>query len=225
MTTTSFGESVSGESTITTATEVLSTCDTVYGCNVQDKDEDDAITSTESCSHATVTDVWVSCPGSASASCITTSTSLVSGCDVTPTTVACKRPSASGLAKRTDGGAGDDECEAVVRYVVYPEDGTDQEQTEKISNKLKEFASEDDIYTSDTRTMGINFWLVDLTESQYRNVLEDLDDEVRARPRKSSADTHQNLADACLNSRCRSRRCILRPQLTRLISSLRTIDK
>ncbi|KAH7336123.1 hypothetical protein BKA65DRAFT_538310 [Rhexocercosporidium sp. MPI-PUGE-AT-0058] len=72
---TSFG--VSG--TITTTTNIASSCATILGCDLTNT----AITATQTgtvCSEATVTDVWATCSGTA---CSTTSTATRTGCSLT----------------------------------------------------------------------------------------------------------------------------------------------
>ncbi|KAG4427189.1 hypothetical protein IFR05_017328, partial [Cadophora sp. M221] len=72
---TSFG--VSG--TITTTTNLESSCATIFGCDLTNT----AITATQTgsvCSEATVTDIWATCSGTA---CKTTSTATRTGCSVT----------------------------------------------------------------------------------------------------------------------------------------------
>lgn len=157
-TTTSFGVSVSNKATVTTATQVLSTCSAILGCNVEDTGS--TTTQVGKCTTRTVTDVWVTCAPSGN-SCKTTSTSLVKGCDVTATTVSCQ-PKATGIGGRADG----EECQAGVTHVIYPKDGTNRAQTDRIAKKLREFVAESAIYTSNTQAMGINFWLAPLTYSQ-----------------------------------------------------------
>ncbi|KAK3375222.1 hypothetical protein B0H63DRAFT_271782 [Podospora didyma] len=53
------------------------------------------------------------------------------------------------------------------RYVVYPLDGTNKAHRDIILSTLLTYASDPDtIYTSQTRALGVNFWRVDLTDSQ-----------------------------------------------------------
>lgn len=178
-TVTSYDVSVSQTLTVTTASHVYSTCQGIVGCDVED--EDTTATTTESCAITTVTDEWISC--TASSACKVTRTSVIRGCDVTATTKKCINPSATatGVERRADGDE-IEECEVQPRatYVVYPEDGTNTEETGAIESSLKEYESEsllDIKYTSDTETMGINFWLIlctRATAAEFRSKNSDL---------------------------------------------------
>ncbi|KAI2463406.1 peptidase S8/S53 domain-containing protein [Annulohypoxylon bovei var. microspora] len=50
-----------------------------------------------------------------------------------------------------------------VIYVIYPKDGTDGVQTSLIEKKLRALSDPPNIYISQTKTVGINFWFVTLS--------------------------------------------------------------
>lgn len=161
---TSFGVSVSRTATITTTSKVLSTCSTVYGCDAQGHDTTVTTTGTGSCTATTtVTDVWVSCPSSASTACSTTSKSLVSRCSVTPTTNICGGTFPTGLAKA---------CEPTKsRYYVYPRDGSDEAQVKSIQSELERYVSgQRDIDISGTKLSGLLYWSLHLTSANASDI-------------------------------------------------------
>ncbi|KAK3368019.1 hypothetical protein B0H63DRAFT_565848 [Podospora didyma] len=170
---TSYGVSVSSTVTSTTLTSVMSTCATVYGCSVSDSGT--TATTTGACTSAsTITDIYLSCPtaGTLVASCSTTSTSTTTGCSVTPSTVTCNVlvPRATGVAPQpaciTDSSV----------YVVYPRNGRDQAQVNRIAVQLRTMETNpDNIYTSNTRTLGLNFWRLVLTDSQATTLRQNSD--------------------------------------------------
>ncbi|KAM7214287.1 Peptidase S8/S53 domain containing protein [Rhypophila decipiens] len=160
LTRTSFGMTISDGATMTTTTAVLSTCATVFGCNVQDASV--TATSTGGCTSAsTVTDIWVSCPATATTDCSTTRTSLVSGCSVTPTTVTCGILTPTGVAR-------DPSCDPVSEYVVYSSEvGRLGEGAENVTSTLRDFTGDPaKIKSESAGDLGIMFWIVNLTESQ-----------------------------------------------------------
>ncbi|KFY94278.1 hypothetical protein V500_03359 [Pseudogymnoascus sp. VKM F-4518 (FW-2643)] len=165
-TTTSFGVSVSNSETVTTATSTASTCTTVAGCG--EENETGSATITGACSTATVTDLWLSCSATATNDCQTASTYITSGCGATATTQRCTVAGATSTAGAISGRAtGLPECNfPPSTYVVYPIDETNTEQTSRIRNELLKYASAADIYQSNTQTMGVNFWLLPLTDTQ-----------------------------------------------------------
>ncbi|KAK4210470.1 hypothetical protein QBC37DRAFT_390473 [Rhypophila decipiens] len=160
LTRTSFGMTVSDGATMTTTTAVLSTCATVFGCNVQDVSV--TATSTGGCTSAsTVTDIWVSCPATATTDCSTTRTSLVSGCSVTPTTVTCGILTPTGVAR-------DPSCDPVSEYVVYSSEvGRLGEGAENVTSILGKFTGDPAKVKSESAgDLGIMFWIANLTETQ-----------------------------------------------------------
>ncbi|KAI0835867.1 peptidase S8/S53 domain-containing protein [Hypoxylon sp. FL0890] len=50
-----------------------------------------------------------------------------------------------------------------VVYVIYPKDGTDESQTAIIEEKVRAHAVPTTVYTSQTASVGINFWLATLS--------------------------------------------------------------
>ncbi len=60
-------------------------------------------------------------------------------------------------------------------YVVYPKDGTNKGQTDTIAAQLKGFADPKSIYTSSTKSFGINFWTLPLKSDQLKKVQENKD--------------------------------------------------
>lgn len=114
-TTTSYGTSHSNAATITTTTEILSTCATIHGCKARDS---------------------------------STTTATTGGCSVigTVTGSACES--------------------AIPTYVVYPKNGTDEEQLKAISALLEDHVDNSgSVKASDTKTLGLNFWLLPLNVS------------------------------------------------------------
>ncbi|KUJ21671.1 uncharacterized protein LY89DRAFT_729181 [Mollisia scopiformis] len=175
-TTSSIGVTVSAGVTLTT-TASTSTCSTISGCNVQNS----ATTTTEACTTPeVVTDIWMSCsfPGTATTSgvCQTASSSLVSGCGVTPTTVSCTSgPASSAIGDNVNvrrAGLSLPACDFgpdTQKYVIYPKDGTNTVATQAIIAVLADQTfgiDQTTIYTSNTVTMGINYWLVPLSDMQ-----------------------------------------------------------
>lgn len=69
-------------------------------------------------------------------------------------------------------------------YVVYPMDGTNMEETSQIYNELLKYATAADIYQSNTQTMGVNFWLLPLTDTQIIPAATQLVGLVRISPLK-----------------------------------------
>ncbi|KAI1445085.1 peptidase S8/S53 domain-containing protein [Annulohypoxylon stygium] len=83
-------------------------------------------------------------------------------------------------------------------YVIYPKDGTNKGQTSIIGEILPHFAKPSTIYVSQTKIVGINFWLATLSERQAICIAEELDQEaslvadsqfVCQEPEKSLEDT------------------------------------
>lgn len=62
-------------------------------------------------------------------------------------------------------------------YVIYPKDGTNKGQTSIIGEILPHFAKPSTIYVSQTKIVGINFWLATLSERQAICIAEELDQE------------------------------------------------
>ena len=64
-------------------------------------------------------------------------------------------------------------------YVVYPLQPSNKEHQDRIAATLRTYVDDPDtIYTSATRALGVNFWRVELTDSQVeelRNKPEVLD--------------------------------------------------
>ncbi|KAF2159857.1 hypothetical protein M409DRAFT_60451 [Zasmidium cellare ATCC 36951] len=163
---TSYGVSNSGGVTVTTTSQVLSTCATIAGCNAQDASTIE--TTTGGCTSATTaTNIWLSCPGTASTSCSTTSTAVTSGCSVTPTTVTC------GLLTPT-GVIDDPACSAPTgTYVIYPENGADTSSVGAINTQLQTYVDDpSEIYTSNAEDLGVLFWRLDITETQANEMRE-----------------------------------------------------
>ncbi|KAI1390516.1 peptidase S8/S53 domain-containing protein [Hypoxylon trugodes] len=50
-----------------------------------------------------------------------------------------------------------------VTYVIYPKDGTNKADVETVENYLKFYSEESSFYTSQTKTVGVNFWLAKLS--------------------------------------------------------------
>jgi hypothetical protein len=175
-TTTSYGVSVSGKATVTTASQVVSTSAKVVGCNVQD--EDSSATTTGDCRTKTVTDVWVSCTSSPEHSCTTTKTSAVTGCDVTPTTRSCTRtttvgPTATGVAARAAPDEDVCEVEAGQSFIIYPKDSGNRKQTDAIRAKLKKMADQAKIRTTEAKCCGVVYWEVKLNTEQAEELRKD----------------------------------------------------
>ncbi|KAI1090773.1 peptidase S8/S53 domain-containing protein [Rostrohypoxylon terebratum] len=59
-------------------------------------------------------------------------------------------------------------------YVIYPRDGTNKDQTNTIGEILTQFAKPLTVYVSQTRTVGINFWLATLNEKQAISIAHEL---------------------------------------------------
>lgn len=54
----------------------------------------------------------------------------------------------------------------ILTYAVYPSDGNDQAQVTGIAKQLQSFVNDiSDIVASNTKTFGLNYWLVPLDES------------------------------------------------------------
>jgi hypothetical protein len=116
------------------------------------------------CSTITVTDAWVSCAAISDGACSTTSTSIVSGCDVTPTTNSCI-PSATGVS----GLSQDDSCGVGAKsYVIYPMDPLNSANNAAIATQLASYVKDPlEIYTSKSLADGgLNFWRLPLTDVQ-----------------------------------------------------------
>ncbi|KAM5343783.1 hypothetical protein ACJ41O_012320 [Fusarium nematophilum] len=110
---TSYGVSVSADETSTAATQVLSTCATVYGCNVQD----------------------------ASATKTATSIETATG---TP-----------------------------ILHVVYPVEGRNESLVGVVETALGDLVEDSsDIYASNTKTLGLNYWKLPLTLDQVDELRE-----------------------------------------------------
>ncbi|KAI0179367.1 hypothetical protein GGR52DRAFT_303474 [Hypoxylon sp. FL1284] len=163
-TTSSFGTSGS----VTTTTQVGSTCATIHGCEVTDSAT--TSTTTGGCSTRTVTDIWVSCSAS---SCATTSTSLATGCSVTAstTTLSCTATATAGVGgriRRADGQS----CENVARMVIWPENGRDESQTDSINTQLQRLTDPNNIYTSTVQGFGVSYWTAPLSQRQVDDLRE-----------------------------------------------------
>ncbi|KAF4549335.1 Hypothetical protein D9617_22g066810 [Elsinoe fawcettii] len=183
-TTTSYDVSVSGTITSTTASRVLSTTARIAGCNVDDQVA--TATGTTTCATSTITDVWLSCTSSSGApttvtSCTTTSTSTQTGCDITATTRQCIKTSSGSIPLPTDNPGTPErpnacgELQAYI-YVVYPRDGTNNNQCNSIDSKLKEYDT--DLYRSKTEKMGTNFWTLSLSEASADEIRLSLEESV-----------------------------------------------
>lgn len=175
-TTTSFGVSVSAGATVTTTTRVLSTSADLVGCNVRDGDS--TATATGGCPTQTATNVWVSCAAGPTSSCTTTKTSVVTGCDVTPTTRSCARtatrqPTTTGIAARQASDEDVCEVEAGQTYIIYPRDWEDRTQTKAIAAKLETMADPSDIRVVEARCCGVVYWSVQLTAEQAEDLRND----------------------------------------------------
>jgi hypothetical protein len=51
----------------------------------------------------------------------------------------------------------------LIEHVVYPLDGTNTAQVDVIYNLLQRFDKSGSIYTSSTRSLGVNFWRVNIS--------------------------------------------------------------
>ncbi|KAI1204616.1 peptidase S8/S53 domain-containing protein [Annulohypoxylon truncatum] len=83
-----------------------------------------------------------------------------------------------------------------VTYVIYPKDGTNKTQTDLIEKKLKDFADPSTIYVSQTRTVGINFWLATLPHKKADIIAVELAHEVASIYPHAPEDTSNLCHDA-----------------------------
>lgn len=162
LTSTSYG--VSAETT--TATQVLSTCATVYGCEATDSSTD--TTTTGGCtSTSTSTNYYVSCSTTApsASSCTTTSSSTTTGCSITASTVTCGVLSPTGIVP-------DPACSAALyQYIVYPKDGSNGGEVSDTNSKLKSYLDDQsDLHSLTNKDLGTIYWALPLTYNQSLEV-------------------------------------------------------
>ncbi|KAK2808540.1 hypothetical protein FQN50_004571 [Emmonsiellopsis sp. PD_5] len=81
-------------------------------------------------------------------------------------------PMVSGRISRRSGD--DDSCAPPsATYIIYPKVGTDKGETDIIAATLRSFIKDETlIYTSSTKTFGINFWIAPLTIDQIKTLKE-----------------------------------------------------
>lgn len=172
-TTTSFVVSTIDGKTKTVSSKVgKPTCEKITGCHVSDSDRETSKTKTDECRKATVTDVVMTCTGKGKDDCSTKTKKTKTGCSktlrATTTTVSC-RPAASGKARRRgeDKGKEPEGCPISADWVVWPKDGRKKDETDAIYKKIKEVVGDaDKIKVSDTKQLGVNYWLVTLETGQ-----------------------------------------------------------
>ncbi|KXT05630.1 hypothetical protein AC578_5652 [Pseudocercospora eumusae] len=175
VTRTSYSVTQSLQATVTIGSQVLSTCATVHGCEVKDTAASTTTTAAAECTSAsTVTNIWVSCPTSASTSCKTTSTSLVSGCSIAPTTITCGQSAPTGTARS---------CEATAdEYIIYAHHPRDEAQCASIDAYLHSSIHDvSSIWRSKSKyevPSGVSFWTARLTQQEA--------EELRAKPEVAS---------------------------------------
>ncbi|PGH04727.1 hypothetical protein AJ79_07006 [Helicocarpus griseus UAMH5409] len=142
-------------------------CQEVRGCIVRDTTQGATVTTTDECPAATVTDVVITCTGTKA--CSTKTAAPTTGCSVTPstTTESCN-PSPTGKGRRqADGNV----CPQTAVYYVWPREGTERDQTDAIYRSLKELLQDENkIKTSDSRSMGVNFWRAQMVPEHVQRV-------------------------------------------------------
>ena len=93
----------------------------------------------------------------------TTTSQVLSTC---ATVVGCKVSDETASASTTASGT-----PTTLTYAVYPSDGTNQAQVTAIAQQLQKFVNDtSDIYTSDTETFGLNYWLLPLDDTSVKDV-------------------------------------------------------
>lgn len=148
------------------------TCAEVRGCLVTGTTASATETRTDECSMETVTDVVVTCSGSAKTDCSTKTEIPKTGCSVTPTTTtATCTPAPTGEDGNARRQAGDNVCPLSEEYIVWPDDGTKTGGTDAIQSAMQELLQDKSkIKVSDTIDLGVNFWRVHLEPEQVEKV-------------------------------------------------------
>jgi hypothetical protein len=145
-------------------------CGEIRGCALVDTTQAASVTKTDECETATVTDVVVTCSGNEATSCSTKTEISKTGCSVTATTTteSCIPAPTGGNVRRQEG---DDYCPMAVSYYVWPRHDANTDDTDAIYAEMQKILQDDSkIKAANTKTMGIDFWEVNLEPGQVEKV-------------------------------------------------------
>lgn len=158
----------------TVSSQVLKpSCGEVHGCLVADSTKGSTVTKTDECPTVTVTDAVVTCSGTATTDCSTTTEPPRSGCSITASTTTATCTPASSKNGNVRRGEDDNTCPLSEEYIVWPRDGIKSKEEKAIKAAMQNLLKDESkIHVSESKTLGVNFWRVSIEPDQVKKFME-----------------------------------------------------